>query len=363
MEDDTIFCPSCGRKVGAEPVAATAPPFSSAFRPAGSLDGCDSGTVAPVVEKKPAAAQADTALRFSPSYKHKSSVPSFSSSIANAEQTVSVRKSPASYSGTPSYIEPGVEGNATDPKEASNSCALPKIQHEEAAQAEQHSTKQVCPESKSNKPSAIGQFVAKTQQIEQTINKKVSSIKYLYVGILAVIAILIGVFFIAKAQSPWFEVNSAGKLSFDLDTWKFYHFYNSSASVEIPQKYDGTIKNISANSDLPYHTLRYAGDLNEFLTAHSWAITMMREHGRGKVECRDYIFSYDKDGHGAVFIEDADSRYVVTGNYSISNKRGDTILFESWSQMRRWLDTGIYEYSWTDYYGNTHYDNLNPTLD
>jgi len=69
IPDDSMFCPSCGQKVEAEPVAAPAPTFSSAFRQAGSLDGSDSGMGAPVVERKPAAPQEDTGLRFSSSFK------------------------------------------------------------------------------------------------------------------------------------------------------------------------------------------------------------------------------------------------------------------------------------------------------
>ena len=75
IPDDSIFCPFCGQKVEAEPVVASAPTFSSAFRQAGSLDGSDSGTGAPVVERKPAATQEDTGLRFSSSFKHAGTVP------------------------------------------------------------------------------------------------------------------------------------------------------------------------------------------------------------------------------------------------------------------------------------------------
>ena len=67
--------PSCGQKVEAEPVVAPAPTFSSAFRQAGSLDGSDSGMGAPVVERKPAAPQEDTGLRFSSSFKRADTVP------------------------------------------------------------------------------------------------------------------------------------------------------------------------------------------------------------------------------------------------------------------------------------------------
>lgn len=73
IDNNSIFCPSCGRKVESDPVTASASTFSSAFRPAGSLDGSDSGIGVPVVEKKPAAAQADGGLRFSSSYKREAS--------------------------------------------------------------------------------------------------------------------------------------------------------------------------------------------------------------------------------------------------------------------------------------------------
>lgn len=75
IPDDSMFCPSCGQKVEAEAVVAPAPTFSSAFRQAGSLDGSDSGMGAPVVERKPAAPQEDTGLRFSSSFKRADSVP------------------------------------------------------------------------------------------------------------------------------------------------------------------------------------------------------------------------------------------------------------------------------------------------
>ena len=75
IPDDSMFCPSCGQKVEAEPVVTPAPTFSSAFRQAGSLDDSDSGMGAPVVERKPAAPQEDTGLRFSSSFKRADSVP------------------------------------------------------------------------------------------------------------------------------------------------------------------------------------------------------------------------------------------------------------------------------------------------
>lgn len=75
IPDDSMFCPSCGQKVEAEPVVTPAPTFSSAFRQAGSLDGSDSGMGAPVVERKPVAPQEDTGLRFSSSFKRADSVP------------------------------------------------------------------------------------------------------------------------------------------------------------------------------------------------------------------------------------------------------------------------------------------------
>lgn len=66
IDDNSMFCASCGQKVEAEPAAA--PVFSSAFHHAGSLDGSSSGIGAPVVEKKPAAPQEDGGLRFSSSF-------------------------------------------------------------------------------------------------------------------------------------------------------------------------------------------------------------------------------------------------------------------------------------------------------
>ena len=73
IPDDSMFCPSCGQKVEAEPVAT--PVFTSAFHQAGSLDGSDSGIGAPVVEKQPAAPQNDSGLRFSASFKRADGAP------------------------------------------------------------------------------------------------------------------------------------------------------------------------------------------------------------------------------------------------------------------------------------------------
>lgn len=75
IPDDSMFCLSCGQKVEAEHIVASAPTFSSAFRKAGNLDGSDSGIGDPVVERKPAVPQEDTGLRFSSSFKRAGSVP------------------------------------------------------------------------------------------------------------------------------------------------------------------------------------------------------------------------------------------------------------------------------------------------
>lgn len=68
IPDDSMFCPSCGQKMEAEPVAPT-PAFSSAFRRAGSLDDDGFGMEAPAADRTSIVHQEDTGLRFSSSFK------------------------------------------------------------------------------------------------------------------------------------------------------------------------------------------------------------------------------------------------------------------------------------------------------
>lgn len=75
IPDDSVFCPSCGQKVEAEPVMASPPIFSSAFRQAGNLDGGDSGIGVPVVERKSVAPERDSGLRISSSFKSTDNAP------------------------------------------------------------------------------------------------------------------------------------------------------------------------------------------------------------------------------------------------------------------------------------------------
>lgn len=75
IPEESSFCRYCGQKVEAEPVAAPAPVFSSAFRHAGSLDGDAFDMGAPVEEKMPAAPKEEPELRFSASFKRAGSIP------------------------------------------------------------------------------------------------------------------------------------------------------------------------------------------------------------------------------------------------------------------------------------------------
>lgn len=265
MEDNSIFCPSCGQKVGAEPVTATAPPFGSAFRPAGSLGGCDSGLSAPVVDQKPA-----------------------------------------------EYFAP----------------------------------QPVYPYTQANGPSVAAKMASPAP-------KKRSVWKYVCAGILAVLVVLVSVFFITKAQAPWFKVNSAGKLFFDEGVWEFYNF-NSNYNIEIPKKYDGVIEKISDDDSLQYYTLQYDGSLEEFIEEHFWAIQMMKDHGRGAVVCRDYVLSYHyyysgSDEKHLLWSDDGLAYLVDAGCYWVGKELGGKdISFESMGQMLRWLDTGIYEGYYTN---------------
>lgn len=68
IPDDSIFCPVCGQKVEAEPVVASATNFSSAFRQAGSLDGDNSRSGVPSVEKRPITPADYSGVRFSPGF-------------------------------------------------------------------------------------------------------------------------------------------------------------------------------------------------------------------------------------------------------------------------------------------------------
>lgn len=372
IADDYMFCSSCGRKVEVKPVAAPAPTGSSAFRQAGNIDGSDSEIGVPVAQRISAPPNEDTGLRFSSSFKRKSEPSAVH--ISPVEKPVSIGGTVGTHHDTNKNVEVG-----------SPSTSVPKIDHSAAvgipggntsvctplnaqsgyiSQGAHYSAEQMRLDREPGKRSVGKHFETGTQPPTKKIGKKVSLTVYICAGVLAVLAILISVFFITKAQSPWFELNSAGKLSFDLDTWKFYHFYESNSSVEIPQKYDGAIQSISPNTDLQYRTLRYEGYLEEFLAEHPWAITMIRNRGYGKVKCWDYTFAFDESGLGMDIVYDEnDGPHYTRGNYSISNRSGNSILFESWRQMRRWLDTGIYEFSWTDFYGKTHYEEVRITLD
>lgn len=364
ISDSSIFCPSCGQKVEAAPAAAPAPAFSSAFHHAGSLDGSDSGIGAPVVEKKPAAPQEDGGLRFSSSFKrksearvaHKTDTPHTELPGAMHYENADSRPIPA-----PGYPAPAVVKEVHIPQENPGIRVPSTFTPDKAAPEKKISTKPVHPGTQAKGRPA-------TKRKTSDVPKKKSAWIYVCAGILALVVILVSAFFITKAQHPWFELNSAGKLSFDYDVWEFYHFYNTHSGIEIPKEYDGTIKKISPNDSLQYHSLRYEGSLEEFLAEHPWAIQMMHDHGYGTVKCRDYTFSYSKSGQGLFtlypYLHGTEAIHVVRGCYSVCREQGkDDILFERMEQVYRWLDTGIYEYSWEDFYGRTYYDEVEITLD
>jgi len=68
IPDDSMFCPVCGQKIEADPVVASATNFRSAFRQAGSLDGDNTQSSVPVMEKRSIAPADHSGERFTPGF-------------------------------------------------------------------------------------------------------------------------------------------------------------------------------------------------------------------------------------------------------------------------------------------------------
>ncbi len=170
--------------------------------------------------------------------------------------------------------------------------------------------------------------------------KKSRNIMTIFACIIALFVILVTVFFIKKAQMPWFELNNAGVLRFDSDSWKFYHFYSSPSVVEIPRAFDGEIKKIASGQKI-YQQLRYEGTLEDFIEYHSWVFDMMQDIGGITVKCADYTFKYNSGGLGmSINYSDDGAIRMVEGCYEVYTKN-DSILFKSLGELHYWLSTGM----------------------